>query len=244
MLDKNVQDYSYVVFDIETTGFDPILDQIIEIGAVKLNGKGEVVSKFQKFVSLYKKDSLPKKIVELTHINDEMLHNEGKEIDFVMEEFYDYFKDSILVAQNTKFDMSFIDMYYLRQKGIFLSNFTLDTIDLAKKLFPQKDTYKLAKLIEYFEVEYDSNAHHRADYDALITSEIFVKGMKELVLNQNKITLNDYVEVFKIEEATQNQKKFLYSLLTRNNIKVENKVYLSKFNASRQISILNENIKG
>ncbi len=243
MLDKKIQDLSYVVFDIETTGFDPIFDQIIEIGAVKVDGSGKVIDKFQKFVSLYKKEELPPKIIELTHITDDMLNQQGQNIDTVMGEFKDFFSDSVLVAQNTKFDMSFIDMYYLKQKGIFLSNITLDTIDLAKHLFPNKETYKLAKLIEYFEVEYDSNAHHRADYDALITSEIFVKGMSELVVKKNKSNFNDYLEVFKIEEATVNQKKFLYSLLVKNKIVLENRVYLSKFNASRQISILNENIR-
>ncbi len=243
MLDKKIQELSYVVFDIETTGFDPIFDQIIEIGAVKVNGSGEVIDKFQRFVSLYKKDQLPEKIVELTHITDEMLIADGQNIDFVMEEFMEFFSDSVLVAQNTKFDMSFIDMYYLKNKNIFLPNITLDTIDLAKHLYPDKSTYKLAKLIEYFDVNYDSEAHHRADYDALITSEIFVKGMSKLVVENKKSTFNDYLEVFKIEEATINQKKFLHSLLIKNNIILENKVYLSKFNASRQISILNENIR-
>ncbi len=243
MLDKKIQELSYVVFDIETTGFDPIFDQIIEIGAVKVDGTGKVIDKFQRFVSLYKKEELPPKIIELTHITDDMLKNEGEDIDFVMSEFIDFFGNSVLVAQNTKFDMSFIDMYYLKNKNMFLSNITFDTIDLAKHIFPDKSTYKLAKLIEYFEVDYDSKAHHRADYDALITSQIFVKGMSHLVVDKNKDFIKDYMEVFKIEEATINQKKFLHSLLVKNNIVLQDKVYLSKFNASRQIAILNENIR-
>ncbi len=243
MLEKKIQELSYVVFDIETTGFDPIFDQIIEIGAVKIDGSGAVVDKFQRFVSLYKKDELPPKIIELTHITEEMLISDGKDIDYVMQEFIEFFEDSVLVAQNTKFDMSFIDMYYLRNKNKFLPNITLDTIDLAKHLYPDKSTYKLAKLIEYFDVDYDSEAHHRADYDALITSEIFVKGMTKLVKEKQKNIFEDYMDVFKIEEATINQKKFLHSLLVKNNIVLENKIYLSKFNASRQISILSENIK-
>ncbi len=243
MLDKKIQELSYVVFDIETTGFDPVFDQIIEIGAVKVDGSGKVVDKFQRFVSLYKKEELPPKIIELTHITEDMLISDGKEIDYVMQEFIEFFDDSVLVAQNTKFDMSFIDMYYLRNKNKFLPNITLDTIDLAKHLYPDKSTYKLAKLIEYFDVDYDSEAHHRADYDALITSKIFVKGMSKLVVEKQKNTFNDYLDVFKIEEATLNQKKFLHSLLIKNDIVLENKIYLSKFNASRQISILSENIK-
>lgn len=241
MLQKNIIDYSYVVFDIETTGFNPVNDQIIEIGAVKLDSKGNTVDKFQKFVKLYKIDKLPEKIIELTHIDDSMLTASGEDIDIVMEEFYKFFGNSILVAQNTKFDMSFLDEYYLNKK-IFLSNLTLDTIDLAKKIYPGKDTYKLAKLIEYFEVEYDSQAHHRADYDAYITSQIFVKGMKELY-NGNFHKFNDYIQIYKIEEATLSQKKYLYSLIKSKEIIIEDKVYLTKFNASRQISILSNKDK-
>ncbi|MFV0288768.1 MAG: PolC-type DNA polymerase III [Mycoplasmatales bacterium] len=238
MIKKKIQEVEYVIFDIETTGFNPINDQIIEIGAVKINGEGKVIAEFQKFISLYKVNKLPKKIIELTHIDDKMLQQQGIDIDIVMEQFYKFFKGTVLVAQNTKFDMSFIDTYYLKDKAIFLENLTLDTIDLAKKIYPNKKTYKLAKLIEYFNVDYDADAHHRADYDALITSQIFIKGMTEIIQKENKQDIKELVEIFNIEEATQNQKRYLYTLLKSNEITLEQKVYLSKFNAARQISIL------
>ncbi len=240
MIRKSISDLEYVVFDLETTGFNPLEDQIIEIGAVKLNGKGEIVDTFSKFISLYKKDTLPEVIVNLTNITDEMLVNEGENIDDVMAQFLKFIKETVLVAQNIKFDMSFLDQYYIDKK-IYLKNLTLDTIDLAKQIYPNKASYKLAKLIEYFNVDYDENAHHRADYDAKVTSEIFVKGMKDIIQKESKNEMIEYVKIFNISEATISQKRYLYVLLTQNNINIENKIYLTKFNAARQISILAKN---
>lgn len=239
MLDENIKDLNFVVFDIETTGFDPVNDQIIEIGAVKLNFEGKIVDKFSKFVTLYSTDKIPTKIIELTHITDEMLIDMGEEYNYVMKCFYEFIKDNILIAQNAKFDMSFIDTYYLKN-NIFLDNIVFDTIDLAKYIYPDKKTYKLSSLIEYFEIDYDKDAHHRADYDAQITSEIFVNGMKKLYA-ESKIKLRDYEDVFLIEEASQAQKKYLHTLMKKNDIKLEKKIYLTKFNAMRQISIFTKN---
>ena len=237
MLKEQIQSKTYVIFDIETTGFDPIKDQIIEIGGIKINGKGETIDTFQKFINLYKVDTIPAKIIELTHITDEMLDKQGEDLAFVMDEFYKFFRDSVLVAQNAKFDLSFIDYYYLKIKNVFLDNLVLDTIDLGKAIYPDKKTYKLSMLIEYFEIKYDSNAHHRADYDAKITSEIFIKGMTQLIIDK-KILFEDYISIFKVEEATINQKRYLFNLLKETDISLGSKIYLSKFNAIRQISIL------
>lgn len=238
MITKKIEDIQYVVFDIETTGFKPETDQMIEIGAVKINKNGEKISSFHKFVSLYKVPTIPKIIEELTKIDDKLLEKEGNPLDEVMKEFKTYIEDCMLVAQNAKFDMSFIDDYFLKEKQ-YISNLVIDTIDIGKNLYPSKKSYKLASLMEYFEIKYDKNAHHRADYDAEITAKILIKGLKEMETTVGT-EIQNYKNILKLDEASIKQKRFLFSLLEKNEIIVGKKCYLTKFNAMRQISILQD----
>lgn len=239
MIKKKLTEIEYVTFDIETTGFYPDKDQIIEIGAVKTDSEGKKISTFHKFISLYKVNELPEVIKDLTKIDEQLLEAEGEGLDLVMESFLHYIEGSVLVAQNSKFDMSFIDSYYL-ERQIFLPNLVLDTIDLGKYLFPQKQSYKLGLLMEYFEIQYDPNAHHRADYDAEITSEILIKGLKSIYEENNVLELVGYSQIFRLEEASISQKRYLFRLLKENKITVTSKCFLTKTNAMRQISILKE----
>lgn len=239
MINTPLNCLEYVIFDIETTGLDNSKEQIIEIGAVKINGKGEIIDRFQKFINLYKYDDVPEIIVNLTGIDTTLLLEKGEDEKTVMNEFLKFIKDKPLIAQNAKFDMGFLDRYYLNN-NIFLDNIVIDTIDLGKTLFPDKYKYNLKVLAEYFEIEYDGNSHHRADYDAELTAQIFIKGMKMLVdkNNGNIESLIQYEEVLKLTEASQKQKKYLYHCLIKNDITVENKCFLTKVNASRQIDLL------
>src|SRR5699024_9160354 len=96
----------FTVFDLETTGFSPVHDQIIEIGAVKIEN-GHITKRFGKFIN--PQVPIPEKIVELTGINQEMV-NDAPLIDEVIEEFIDFIGDSVLVAHNADFDSRFLAM--------------------------------------------------------------------------------------------------------------------------------------
>lgn len=234
---RKLDEVNYVVFDIETTGLDPEKEQIIEIGAVKVNATGEELDHFHKFIQLYKRDSLPPFIVDLTTITDQELEEKGEVLDDVMSEFLNFIADGVLVAQNAKFDMSFLEYYYLRY-GTYIDNLVIDTMDIAKYLYPEKDKYRLSSLVEYFDVDYDSDAHHRADYDAKITAKVLVK---ELDLLRREVAYNSiegYQAILRLEEATLKQKRFLFSLLEKNNISILQKTYLSKSSASCKIDAL------
>lgn len=204
----------FVIFDLETTGLAPKENQIIEIAAMRTNYKGEKISTFHKFIKLYKVEKLDPFITELTSIDEQLLLNEGEDVDYVMEEFLNYINDSILVAQNAKFDMSFLMEYYIKNLDNTFTPLAIDTIELAKVLRPNLTTYKLAKLVEYFDVDYDSESHHRADYDVFITREVFVKMLEEVNYEGN---LDDLLKLCNFRNASEKQISFLESLMGKNN---------------------------
>ncbi len=237
MLNDKLKELSFVVFDIETTGLDNKKDQIIEIGATKVSSSGEIINTFSKFIKLYKVDKLPELIINLTNITDQMLSEQGEDYRFVMESFSDFVGKSILVAQNARFDLSFLMAYYMNEKKEFYANYYLDTIHLAKVIYPNKSTYKLSELINYFEIEYDAYAHHRADYDATITAQILIKQLKLLQVE----TIDNLQDLIKVSQAimiTEKQEAFLNSLLTKNKINQSAESYLTKDVASIGIDLL------
>lgn len=98
-------DDTYVVFDLETTGFSPIKDKIIEIGAVKVE-HGEITDKFSTFVN--PKVPIPFQITQLTSITDQMVIG-APDIETVLPQFMEFIGDAALVAHNASFDVSFIE---------------------------------------------------------------------------------------------------------------------------------------
>ena len=95
---------TYVVFDLETTGFSSAKDKIIEIGAVKVEN-GEITDKYSTFVN--PKIPIPFRITQLTSITDEMVM-ESPEIETILPQFLKFVGDAVLVAHNASFDVSFI----------------------------------------------------------------------------------------------------------------------------------------
>ena len=99
---------TYVVFDLETTGFSPVKDKIIEIGAVKVE-EGKITDKFSTFVN--PKVPIPFEITRLTSITDEMVMN-APTIEEVLPEFLEFIDGAALVAHNAGFDVGFIAVSY------------------------------------------------------------------------------------------------------------------------------------
>ncbi len=237
MFNTNIVDATFVVFDVETTGFKAISEQMIEIGAVKINYKGEVLDTFSKFIKLYRHNTIPAKIVELTHITDNMLIHEGEDVHEVMDEFCHFIGDSFLVAQNAKFDMSFLAAYFIQNHHLTYSRVCFDTIGLAKKIYPNQATYKLSALAPMFEVEYDPNAHHRADYDAKITADIFAKQLSLLPIKSDT-PIRKLIAYEDAQRMTQRQESYLNSLINQHGIKTNQLEYFTKTSTSCHIDII------
>ncbi|SET01336.1 PolC-type DNA polymerase III [[Clostridium] polysaccharolyticum] len=162
-----------VVFDIETTGFGPVNDQIIEIGAVKVVN-GQIVDKYSTFIN--PDVPIPYHITQLTGITDEMVMDSPK-IDVILPEFLAFCKDAILVAHNASFDVGF-----LNKKAEFLgieTDFTVvDTVGIARLLLPHLSRFKLNVVAKELGISLEN--HHRAVDDAGATAEIFVKFIEML----------------------------------------------------------------
>ena len=169
-------DNDFVVFDIETTGFSPVNNRIIEIGAVKVS-KGEIVDRFSTFVN--PDVPIPFEIEKLTGINDSMVID-APSIEKVLPEFLAFCGDAVLVAHNASFDMSFIKENAARQK--LNRKFTyVDTVGIARVLLPHQAKHTLDAVAKTLGVSLEN--HHRAVDDAEATAEIFVKFIPMLKEN-------------------------------------------------------------
>lgn len=170
---KQTLDDTYVVFDIETTGFSAIADRIIEIGAVKVQN-GEIVDTFSTFVNPQR--PIPFKITQLTSIEDEMVIG-APTIEEVLPEFLDFVGDAVLVAHNASFDVGFIEQN-CRYQEIYRTFPYVDTVALARVLLPSLSKYKLDVVSKALSIPLES--HHRAVDDAGATAKIFVKFIEML----------------------------------------------------------------
>ncbi|WP_156286433.1 PolC-type DNA polymerase III [Oceanivirga salmonicida] len=182
---KNVvlEEETYVVFDIETTGFNPYEDKIIEIGAVKIKNL-EVIDTFSCFVNPER--IIPEKIKELTNISDEDV-KDAQTIEKVMPEFLDFVKDTTLVAHNARFDVGFITEKCKQLD--YKTNFSyIDTIEWAKLTLKDQKRFNLDALCKRFNIANDD--HHRALNDAEVTAKIFILLLNRISV-MNVVTLTD-----------------------------------------------------
>ncbi len=167
----------FVVFDIETTGFSPVNDRIIEIGAVKVSG-GEVVDRFSAFVN--PKVPIPYEIEKLTGIRDEMVLD-APDIEEVLPQFLAFCADCVLVAHNANFDMSFI-MENAGRLGFPTEYTYVDTVGIARVLLPNQNKHTLDAVAKTLGISLEN--HHRAVDDAECTAWIFVRFIQMLSENE------------------------------------------------------------
>jgi DNA polymerase-3 subunit alpha (Gram-positive type) len=190
----------YVIFDLETTGFYPGKDRITEIGAVKIKN-GEIIDEFSSFVNPER--YIPEKVVKLTNITNDMVADAPLYKD-ILPKFIDFVGDSIFVAHNADFDMSFI-RYFCNELGIYVKNTVLDTLELGRILMTNLKNHKLNTIAKELGISLEN--HHRAVDDAMATAKIFIEFIHML---QNK-NINNLEQLEKYSnEATKNVKKLKY----------------------------------
>ena len=170
---KQSLEQTFVVFDLETTGFSPVVDKIIEIGAVRVEN-GQITKRFSTFVN--PQVPIPFKIENLTGINDGMVMD-APVIGTVLPQFMEFCEGAVMVAHNAGFDMSFIEKNCELQ-GIAREFTVVDTVAMARFLLPGLNRFKLDTVAKAVGVPLDN--HHRAVDDAACTADIFVKFIKML----------------------------------------------------------------
>ena len=160
---------NYVLVDIETTGLSPIYDDIIEIGAIKVENN-KVVGEYNQLIKTDR--SLPPMITELTGITDEMLAT-GKMLETVLAEFIGFVGDNVIIGHNINFDLGFLCNKCKKYLNYNLNNDYIDTLYLARKLVPNSYNHKLGTLAKLFNISYEGA--HRGLKDVEITYEVYNK---------------------------------------------------------------------
>ncbi|CAL27997.1 helicase C-terminal domain-containing protein [Staphylococcus carnosus] len=165
---------TYAVVDLETTGNQKDYDDIIQIGITFVKGF-EIVGSYH---SLIKTDlEIPPFIQALTSIEDQML-TQAPYFNEVAEEIYELMKDSVFVAHNVAFDLTFLKKAFKKSNITYQPRKVIDTVELFKIAFPTDKSYQLSELAEYHDIPLE-NAH-RADEDAATTAKLMIKAFNVL----------------------------------------------------------------
>ena len=242
--DKKIDEEEFVVFDIETTGFNSHFNKIIEIGAVKIKA-GRIIDRYSQLIN--PGISIPYHITEITSITNEQVANQPK-IDEVIGKFVDFIGDAVLVAHNAPFDMGFIKRDIKEYLNIDLENSVIDTLQMARDLFPDFKKYGLGDLNKSLGLALEK--HHRAVDDSQATANMFIiflekykeKGIEYLKdinkgfeVNVKKQSLKNIMVQVKTQEGLKN----MYKLVSEGHIK-----YFGNKKARIPKSVLKENREG
>ena len=242
--DKKIDEEEFVVFDIETTGLNSHTNKIIEIGAVKIKA-GRIIDRYSQLIN--PGISIPYYITEITSITNEQVANQPK-IDEVIGKFVDFIGDAVLVAHNAPFDMGFIKRDIKEYLNIDLENSVIDTLQMARDLFPDFKKYGLGDLNKSLGLALEK--HHRAVDDSQATANMFIiflekykeKGIEYLKdinkgfeVNVKKQSLKNIMVQVKTQEGLKN----MYKLVSEGHIK-----YFGNKKARIPKSVLKENREG
>ncbi len=209
---------TFVVFDTETTGFNAAgNDQMIEIGAVKIKD-GVIVDRFDELID--PKRHIPDKITELTLITDEMVKGKDSEEE-VTKKFLAWTDNLPMVAHNAKFDISFIEMAMKKYNLGEFQNTVIDTLELSRALDQGFSRHGLSALVKRYNVPWDEDAHHRADYDAEGTALVLHKMLQKLI-SQNFKTIADLEKLIPKNEIHKFGRTYHFNAIALNKTGLKN----------------------
>lgn len=186
-LEVPIRDSIFIIFDLETTGLDPKLDYIIEIGAQKFKGF-ELIDEFSTLIRpVDEVKELTKHTMTLTGLTIDMLQNSPR-IESVLPRFLQFIQDGILVAHNADFDFSFIKEASTKI-GIDLDWPCYCTIKLSKMILPELQSRNLDALANHFGFTFE--ARHRSIGDVKVTAEV----MKAMLNNERAHGLQNWIDL-------------------------------------------------
>ncbi len=219
---------SYVSLDLETTGLNPKLDRIIEIGALKVVS-GEVIETFSTYV--YPGRTLPSRIVELTGITDHDLED-ARTISEILPELIDFIGDFPLLGHSILFDYSFLKKACQDSKIPFEKE-GIDTLQLARIYLTNLDSRRLEHLCKHYAIPILA---HRALEDARASHFLYQKLVEEFYQEETFRTKGLFCKIKRDTPITPKQIQFLEDLIKRHNLQPEYQVKeLFKSEASREI---------
>lgn len=164
----------FIAFDLETTGTVPGVDQIVEIGAVLFN-QGEVESVFSTLINPSK--PIPSGASAVNGITDDMVIGKPS-IELVLPSFAEFCMDYPMVAHNAPFDSQFLLSDIKKYELSGPRGVVLDTLPIARKVFPGLPNYKLGTLVQHLKIP--SSNFHRAEEDATYCGKLFIEMTKRI----------------------------------------------------------------
>lgn len=185
----NFNEIPTVVFDLETSGLNANFDDIIEFGAVKMYPDGN----FEKIDFFIKpKKPISEFTTNLTNITNEMLNESGLNIEEGIKKIYAFCKDAVLIAHNGyNFDFNFINTKFIELGLKPLDNIMIDTLNVSRSINAIL-SHKLEKVAKKYKIEYDPDIAHRADYDADVLYNIWIKMLDEF----KSLDINNYYDLY------------------------------------------------
>ena len=222
---------TYVAFDLETTGLDVDTEEIIEIGALKVED-GKVVDRFMEFIK--PENPISPLITNITGITNEMVA-EARNAKSVLEDFVKFCDNYILVGHNISFDYKFCKKYAAKY-GLSFEKRGIDTLKIARKVHKDMESKSLGSLCEYYQIT--NQSAHRAYHDALATAKLYqclghYFEEKEPKLFEPEALL---YKPKKVQPITSKQKEFLSSLILQYKLEpIQNIDELTRSQASKKI---------
>ena len=189
-------DTTYCVLDLETTGFSAVTEKITEVGIMKVKN-GELIDEFSCFVNPEK--PIPQRVVEVTNITDDMV-KDAETIDKVFPKILEFLGDSVVVAHNAKFDVGFLKQN-AKVLGYNFDYTVLDTLALAKDVFPEMKKYKLGKIADALGIKVE--VAHRALDDVDTTVKVFNVMLEKL--RKRGVTKLEEIDTIGRDEASRKE---------------------------------------
>ncbi len=225
---------SYIAFDVETTGLNPLENEIIEIGALKVRN-GKVAERFMEFIK--PTVSLSPSITSLTGITDDMLA-EARTRCQVIPDFLDFCGNDVLIGHNVSFDYSFMKCSAAAD-GLIFEKMGIDTLKIAQKVHSDLDSKSLGSLCSYYHI--DNRSAHRAYHDALATAKLYQTLAHYFEEKEPKLfqPVQLTYKIKKPQPATPKQIAFINNLIRKRQVKLTwNPDTLTRSEASKMIDEL------
>lgn len=252
LLTRELDNENVVVFDVESTGINTTEDEIVQIAGIKINNKGEVIEKFERFLT-------PKKSVGDSYLvhgfSDQFLKEKGEDKERVLKDFLELVKDTVVIGHNVTFDITILNSE-LQRLGLGKANFKTyyDTLDIARRFYPSLTNHKLETLSKLFNTETKSS--HDAIDDILATKDVLMVMLKEKVeptIINRMAVYGKYIKKFQpiYEEITnlkelsyiKNPKDIIGEIVNKTKIKEIYKDQYTKINNLREFFVIAKEIE-